>query len=257
MNDAVMMDAAIVCAREGPLEGALAFLASRSKKSARQVSPPAHEVFKGVVEATEQVLLRVIETRTETEFHQVFEDAWPKYAAIAVALSSFAHVMVPPDVINRLTRESICELEADIREKGLAAFGTAIRDQTLFTVFTLRKINDVLTQISTLKADVSKQEQDREFFANFVMYAYRAQFGLECLQMALRLNHPIYPEVLDGLQDGLRSMVNAYAWARQSLSLRLPSDDTMEPMESDEEDEELLRSSMQDMALMLEAEDGD
>ena len=74
--------------------------------------------------------------------------------------------------------------------------------------------------------------------------------------MALRLNHPIYPEVMDGLKDGLRSMVNAYAWARKGLALRLPADDAaMEPIVSDEEDEELLRSSMQDMAFVLDAEE--
>lgn len=256
MNEALIMDAGMIGASSGPLEGALAFLASRSKKSARQVPAPAHEVFKGIVDATEQMLLNVIDTRTAAEFRQVFEGECPKYTAVGIALSSFAQAMVPADVINRLTRESICELEADIREKALAAFGASIRDQILFTVWTLRKINDVLTQISTVKADASKQKADREYCGKFIVYAFRAQFSLDCLHMALRLNRPIYPEVMDGLKDGLRSMVNAYAWARQGLAIRLPAEDvTMEPVVSDEEDEELLRSSMEDMAFMLDAEE--
>jgi hypothetical protein len=257
MNEALSMEAGMIHGSSGTLEGALAFLASRSKKSARQVSAPAHEVFKGIVDATEQMLLTVIETRTETEFRQVFESASPKYAMVALALSGFAQAMVPADVINRLTRESICELEADVREKAQAAFGASIRDQILFTVWTLRKINDVLTQVSSVKLDPSKQKQDQEYSSKFTLYAFRAQFSLDCLQMALRLNRPIYPEVMDGLKDGLRSMVNAYAWARQGLALRIPSDDAkMEHLESDDEDDELMQSSMLDMALMLDAEDG-
>src|ERR1700690_2582807 len=98
MNEALVIEAGMIGGSSGPLEGALAFLASRSKKSARQVSAPAHEVFKGMVDATEQMLLNVIETRTEAEFRQVFEAAWPKYAALAIALSSFSQAMVPVDV---------------------------------------------------------------------------------------------------------------------------------------------------------------
>src|SRR5258708_3040316 len=255
MNEAVM-DGWMVSVGDGPLESALAFLASRSKKSAREVSAPAHEVFKGIVDATDQMLLRVIETRTEAEFRKVFEVSWPKYAAMGLALSSFAHAMVPVDVIDRLTRESVCELEADVRDKGLAAFGASIRDQILFTVWTLRKINDVFSQMATVTGDSAKREEDLSYRTHFVCYAYRAQFSLECLQMALRLNHPIYPEIMGGLQDGLRSMVNAYAWARKGLALRLPEDDsTMPTMVSDEEDNELAWSSMQDMALTLDAEE--
>ncbi|MFZ0480391.1 MAG: hypothetical protein WAL71_14705 [Terriglobales bacterium] len=255
MNEALAMEAGLL-GGNAPLEGALAFLASRSKKSARQVPAPAHEVFKGIVDATEQMLLSVIETRTSAEFNQVFEVAWPRYASVAIALSSFAHSLVPADVINRLTRESICEVEADIREKALTAFGASIRDQLLFTVWTLRKVSDVLTQISAVKADPSKRKEDLEYCSHFTTYALRAQFSLECLQMSLRLNRPIYPEVMDGLQDGLRSMVNAYAWARKGLALRVPEDDsTMPIMVSDEEDDDLARSSMQDMALLLDAEE--
>jgi len=256
MNESLILDAGVIGGNCGPLERALDFLASRSKKSARQVPAPAHEVFKGILDATEQMLLNVIETRTEAEFRQAFETAWPRYATVAIALSSVAHSLVPADVINRLTRESICEVEADVKDKALAAFGSSIRDQLLFTVWTLRKISDVLAQMSAVKADPSKRAEDLEYRAQFVTYALRAQFSLECLQMALRLNHPIYPEVMDGLQDGLRSMVNAYAWARKGLALRIPEDDsTMPTMVSDEEDDDLARSSMQDMAFLLDAEE--
>jgi hypothetical protein len=260
MNIALTMDAGQIFGNEGPPEGALAFLASRSKKSARQVSAPASEVFKGITDAIDQMLLSVIEARTEAEFRHAQDSAFPKYVAIALAVSSFAHVMVPPDVVNRLARETINELEAEIREKALAAFGADIRDQVLFTVWTLRKISDLLTQISTVKVGPSKQEQeeDRKYSQMFVTYALRAHFSLDCLNMALRVGSPIYPDVMAGLKEGLRSMVNAYAWVRQGAALRMPVEDpAMEPIVSDEDDDELLHSSMQDMAFVLAADESE
>lgn len=248
-------EVALIFQNERP-EGALAFLASRSRKSARQLSAPASEVFKGITEAVDQLLLSAIEARTNAEFRKAFEASFPKYAAITIALSSFAHAMVPAELVNRMARESICELEAEFREKALAAFGAAVKDQLLFTVWTLRKINDLLAQISAIKPDVSKEEDDKTYCQKFVVYTLRAHFSLDCLNMALHLNRPIYPEVMEGLKDGLRSMVNAYAWARRGAALRIPSAELiLESDVSDEEENELLHSSMQDMALMLDAEE--
>jgi hypothetical protein len=258
MNAALTMEEAGQALRNVNLEGPLAFLASRSRKSAQQLSPPASEVFNGIGESADQLLLDVIETRTEAEFRQTFEASFPKYVLVTLALSRFAHAMVPPDVINRLDREGICELEADFREKALSAFGASVRDQLLFTIFTLRKISDLLIQISATKPDSSEQKNDEEYGKHFTLNALRASFSLDCLRLALRLNRPIYPEVMESLQDGLRSIVNAYAWARRGAAIRVPAaEPTLEfgSSSEDEEDEELLCSSMQDMAQLLDAEE--
>ena len=58
----------------------------------------------------------------------------------------------------------------------------------------------------------------------------------------------IYPDAMDPIADGLRSAVDAYAWIRQGVDLRMPAQEPIiEPIEYDEEDEELLRCSMEDM----------
>jgi hypothetical protein len=237
-------------------EGVLASVAVRSKQSTRHLGAPASEVFKGAREAVDDFLLTAIETRTEAEFRQVFKAVFPKYVGITMALGAFANAMVPSEVMNRMARESICELESEFREKAAAAFGASVKDQALFTIWTLRKISDLLTQISPSKADSSKRKEMRDYFENFILNAIRANFCLACLKMALHLNRPIYPEVMEGIMDGLRAMVNAYAWARRGIALLAPGiEQNSEADLSDAEDDELLRSSMQDMTFMLDAEE--
>jgi hypothetical protein len=237
-------------------EQVLAFLASRSKQSVRQLSAPASEVFKGIREAVDQLILSAIETRTENEFKAAFKAAFPKYVGITLALSAFSNAVVPEDTINRMARESICELEAEFRDKALPAFGSEIKDQLMFTVWTLRKISDLLIQIAATKPDDSCRERDKECCEHFLGTALQAKFALDCFSMALHLNRPIYPEVMEALKDGLRAMVNAYAWARRGAALRAPAvESTSESDVSTEEDNELLRSSMQDMAFMLDGEE--
>ena len=258
MNDGVltMEGFAPTLEKQAPLERALAFLASRSKNSSRELSAPVSEVFKGFRSVIDQILVDTIQKRTAVEFHEYFVKAFPKYAGMTLSLSHVAHLIVPSNVIEHLTRESICELEADFRAKGLGAFGASVRDQAMFTVWTLRKINDLLTQISATKLDESKREEDKQYCLYFNFYALRAHFSLDALNMALRLSQPIYPEVMEELTDGLRGMVNAYTWARQGAAVRLPvAEPALEIMESDEEDEELLRASMQDLTLAAWDED--
>lgn len=246
---------------ERPLEGVLAFLASRSRKSTRDLSAAANEIFRGFGEYLDELLKGLIEKRTAAEFEAAFNEAFPKYAAMTLSLSHFAHVVLPSNVVERLTRESICELEADFREQALLAFGAAVRDQAMFTVWTLRKINDLVTQISGTKIDKDRQKEDTEYCERFNAYALRAHFSLDCLTMALRLRQPIYPEVMVEVVDGLRGMVNAYAWARRGAALRISSGEGAPvPPPLDEEDEYLLSASMHDMAAIDEDEspvDGD
>ncbi|HEV3218285.1 MAG TPA: hypothetical protein VGZ48_00835 [Candidatus Acidoferrales bacterium] len=259
VNIALEMERAVRLAHnERPLESALAFLASRSRESARQLSAPANEVFTGIADAAEQLLCDVLEARTTSEFEEAFDKSFPKYAAVTVALTKFAQAVVPQDALNRLRRESICEMEADIRDKALNAFGAVARDQLLFTAWTIRKIHDLVLQMSTIKIAPERCDEDSEYCRNFAFHIMRANFSLDCFNMALRVNRSIYPEVMEGLKDGLRSIVNAYAWARSGALLRANPSATIEEAPIwDEEEEDLLNSSMHDMQSLLDAEDKD
>jgi hypothetical protein len=242
MNNALTVDDVGLALGSERLEGVLSFLASRSKSSARTLAPSVSEVFNGCADEVNRILRMTIEVRTKAEYRLEFTRSFPKYVALNLAMSHFASAVVPRDTVDRLTRESICEMEADFRDKGLTAFGSSIRDQAIFTVWTLRKINDLVTQIVTSKLDASKSKDDREYCGQFNIHALRAQFSLDCLNMALDRDHAVYPEVLEEFLDGLRSMVNAYAWARKGLEARSPtSEPTLQISPMDDEDREILQ----------------
>ena len=223
MNDTQTMSFSSICYPERP-EGLLSFLVSRSRSAQRSLAPSASEVIRGCAEAVQQIVHAAIETRTKTEFHRLFDELFPKYASLSLAISSYVSAVIQKPVIEQLVRESICEMEADFRDKGLESFGALVRDQAIFTVWTLRKINELTSQIIAVPLSPTKRVEDQEYCSQFNLNALRAHFCLECLNAALGNEQAIYPEVLDELIDGLRSMVNAYTWARRGLEIRVPSE---------------------------------
>lgn len=253
MQSAAAIEKAGLLFGPGGPEGVLSFLASRSKSHAREMVPSATEVLKGCSEIIDQFLRSVIDARNKAEFGQIFESAFPKYVQLTLAVSQVTNAVVPKPVLERLARESISEMEADFRDKGLAVFGAAVRDQALFTVWTLRKIKEVVTQIAATRLVDAKKKDDAEYCAQFNVNTLRAQFSLDCLNMALHCGQAIYPEVQDELVDGLRAMVNAYAWARRGLEIRLPSEDfRFTAPELDDEDRELMEASFSEASAILD-----
>jgi hypothetical protein len=230
----------------------LALLGLPSKQAAKQqLSPSVDDVVKSIGELLSGLIVRVIEKRTAGDFQTAAHEAFPIYARVMIALSGVITSVVPPNVIERITAESFSELEADLRDHALLAFGASVQSQAIFTVWTLRKINDLSHQISSAH-NLSNQlkERDGDFAKNFAYHVLRARFNLDCLSASMHSHqkHPIYPDVLEVLMDGLRSAVNAYAWIRQGLDLRFPVEEPNLPaVEWDDEDRALLNASTQDM----------
>jgi hypothetical protein len=100
MNSALSID------EMGALFGndcAPAFLTSRPKQAARELSGSVNEVLTGMAFALEQMLLRTISQRTVAEYRAAVHEVFPKYVAVILALSRFAEAVIAPDVIQRLT----------------------------------------------------------------------------------------------------------------------------------------------------------
>lgn len=241
--------------REERHEGLLSFLVSRSKRAVRSLTPSTTEVLNGCAAAIDQILRNAIETRTRSDYHRVFRSSFPNYVRLTMAISHFATAVIEKSVREQLVRDSICELEADFRDKGLEAFGATVRDQAIFTVWTLRKVSDLTPQIVAAPLPKGKESEDEEFCANFNIHALRAQFNLDCLDMALKTEQGIYPEVLEEVVDGLRSMVNAYTWARRGLEIRIPrQEESVEFYPTDEDDRELMEFAFNEASDQLEDE---
>jgi hypothetical protein len=224
----------------------LAFLAVPAKRSSEQVSHTTEQLVKTISVMLNRILGDVTATRTREEFAASTRVNFPAYAQIMMAMGTLISAAVEQSVIDRLTYESLSELEADFRDEG-QIFGEVIREQATFTAWTLRKINDLVHECSTKVTSAEQVEADREFGRNYIQNVLEARFNLDCLRMSLVTGRPIFPGPLDGISDGLRSAVDAYAWLRQARDLRHPvvEEDVVEIL-WDEEQQELLESSMEE-----------
>jgi len=226
------------------------FVGLPSKRSSHELSADAEDLFKRIVSILNNFLLRAIDQQTSEEFVAARDEIFVNVAKTHRALGSLASVMVPRQTLNRLAWESFAEMEAELTEQGLKRFGATARDQAIFTVWTLRKMHRLLLRIvDGKKLEGELADKDREIAKEFNFFAFWSLFHLECLIASMRFNKPVRPEVLETICGGLRAAVNAYGFLRQGLELRMPAreDEPLKPYEWDEEDEELLASSMADM----------
>jgi len=225
------------------------FVGALSKRSAKQLSGSAEELVRNIATVIDELMVSAIEKRTAVEFMAVWKEVFPNYARVMCALGALSKALIPPLVLEHVTAESLSEMEADFRDHALVAFGSAIRDQAVFTVWTLRKINDLARKLSSAELAEDDKAKDKAFAGSFIYHGLRMRFHLDCLLASMKHQQPIYPEVLAAISDGLRSGVDAYAWIRQSVDLRIKTTESVLPfIELDEEDREFVDASARDMA---------
>lgn len=228
----------------------LAFPGAVSALSAKQISGSAEELIRNISGMMENLVVSVIEKRTAAEFEASRASVFPQYLDAVLAFSSLIPILVPRQVIERLNREFFCELESDLRERGLTAFGAAVRDQAMFTVWTLRKISDFMSQIVVVPVNVDKDKQRTvtELGRDCIYHAIRTRFHVHCLVSSMATDTPIHRDVMSLMMDGLRSVVNAFGLARRMLDLVIPqSAPEITDVDWDEEDRELLAEATLDM----------
>lgn len=170
----------------------LAFPGSVSERSAKQISGSAEELIRNISGMTEDLVVSVIEKRTAAKFEATRSKVFPKYVDAVLALSSLIRILVPQQMIERLNREFFCELEGDLRDRGLIAFGAAVRDQAMFTVWTLRKISDFMSQIAVVPPNSDKDQQRvaAELARECIYHAIRTRFHVHCLVSSMASDTP-------------------------------------------------------------------
>jgi hypothetical protein len=223
----------------------LAFLSFPSAKAKRQLPGSTDEAVRNIAAILDQLLTTAIETRTAAEFIALRDAAFPTYTGVMVSLATLVQCTVPKAVRESLTAQSLCEQEAEFRDRALSAFGSAIQDQALFTVWTLRKINDLAQRISAAQSLADRSEvEDLDAVKMFAFHGLRTRFHLDCLTASMRHDRAIFPEVLSTISDGLRSAVDAYAWIRKIFdSHHVQEGPILEFIDLDEEDTEFINAS--------------
>ena len=243
------MSEALAISRDfGAMKGSelLAFPGSVSKRASEFISVRAEELITTISALLEEMVLSVVEMPTASEFAAARATIFPDYFNAVLSMSSLTQMLVPHQAMERLNREFVCELEANLRERGLRTFGAAVLEQAMFTVWTLRKISDYMLQISRaqLKNSDSQTEIDAKLVQESIFHAVRTRFHVHCLAVSMAHSKPIHSEAMESVVDGLRSVVNAYSLTRRLLDIIVPlQEPILGPVVWDDEDEALLREA--------------
>src|ERR1035437_1042439 len=204
MNEAMSLsrDWNLVSARE-----ALALPGSISQGASRQLPANVEVLMDTTNRLLEDCIMVALEKRSAVEFVRWRDEAFPQYFNAVLGLAALIKLVVPQQVIDRINREFFCELEADLREKGRAAFGSAVQEQAIFTAWTLRKISDLIAQLPNSPTGPADVASANEIGRKFIFHAIRTRFHLHCLVTSMRIQKALYPDPLEVIMDGLRSAV--------------------------------------------------
>ncbi|HEX3892617.1 MAG TPA: hypothetical protein VHW46_08595 [Terracidiphilus sp.] len=224
----------------------LAFLALPAKHASARVTGTTNDMFKAAQAILNQAITEVCSRRTAAEFEAARQAVFAQYMLVTIAMGNVISAVVEPKVIERLSWESFSEMESDFRE-SVGSFGKDIADQAIFTVWTLRKINEIVSRVKQSEETRERiNKVDPKLAQDFVYHIIASRFHLDCLRVSLRCERVLYPEVLESISEGLRSLVNAYAYIRQATDVA-HVDEAIIHIDFDEEEQELVALSMKDV----------
>src|ERR1700733_11186102 len=210
------------------------------KAAQRSLPGAADNLLKSIRQMQDQMVGEAISAKTEAELQETESRVLLEYASLVVAFAHVASRVVDRKTIARLNHESYSELEAEIRTGGEACFGETLKERALATVWMLRKISDLLAILQGARVSEGEQDQDAEFARAFFYHAVRAHFYVDCLVTSMRTKRALFRDAFPQVDDGLRSIVNAYAWVKQAVDLRFPGRAEASIPEWTEDDQELL-----------------
>jgi hypothetical protein len=192
-------------------------------------------------------ILSALDARSASEFSQVRAQVWPKYCRSLRALSDTIRNMAPDHQIDRATKTAMDSYSEDL-EKRPVRFGQKLREQALFTLWTLSKIRTLSFSLVAPPAP-ELRGKDLELCNEYRLCSLWTQFHMDVVIKSSRFDKAIPDDVQEVVCDGLRMAVNAYAIMKEAYALRHPrtSQPPADGLPWDEEDEQLLASSMRDL----------
>lgn len=153
----------------------------------------------------------------------------------------------------RLAQRGVSSLVGEFTSAGAKEIGTALTEEILFSLQTLRRTNNLLELVIKNPPPVELVDQDRQLAAQFGSYAFWADLHLHLLWLLRSVGASLKPEILDEVVEGLRAGVMAAATVRQAVRLRgLAGHDHLAfASEWDDEDQDLASASDGDVGSTL------
>lgn len=222
-------------------------------------SPPSDEILgskeerliRGLLDVLETCLLAAISARNVREFQKERAKGWPKYLRGLRALQDTFSNFVPEAAREQISALAEASLESDIQKKGEATFGELLATQASFTLWTIGEIRQLGKEIVGKPVPEVQKKQDHELAAEYQLNSLWAQFHLDCLAAAIKFERPIAEGIRPEICDGLRAAVNAFTIMKDAEALRNQASSVKDTnpviLPWDEEDEQLLKSSMRDI----------
>jgi hypothetical protein len=215
------------------------------------LSRPDERLFEGLVGQIATQLAAVIDSRSVEEFDKRRDIAWPKYVRALRALSDTIRNFVPDEKYEAASDKAFDEFQQDLEKVRGKSMTDALINQAQFTLWTLRRLRALGQAIDGAGSPPEKNRgADSRLNKDYRLFSLWSQFHMDVTLTVLHTNREIPAQVQDVICDGLRAAVNAYAIGEEALALRAPAQTPQSeqvPYVWDEEDEELLASSMRDL----------
>jgi hypothetical protein len=207
------------------------------------------KLVRDLVAVIDRQLLSAIDTRSAREFESVRTRVMPRYVRALRALYDTVVNLISDETVESISESVFAVLAEDLEEQR-DRFGSKLTDQAVFTLYTIQKIGALgRDMVSYGPAPRDKKKQDREYLYEYHAASLWAQFHLDMLFAATKFDRPIVDSIKPDVCNGMKAAVDAYVVMRDAFALRCPQEqDTLPvvPLPWDEEDEQLLASSMRD-----------
>jgi hypothetical protein len=204
-------------------------------------------LIRELITMLEKQILAALDARSASEFSQVRSQVWPKYCRSLRALSDTIRNMAPDHEIDRATKAVMETYSEDLQTRHVR-FGNQLKDQAIFTLWTLGKIRTLGFSLAAPTAPALRGK-DLELCNEYRLCSLWTQFHMDIVIQSIKFDRTIPDEIQEVVCEGLRTAVNAYAIMKEAYALRHPR--TEQPpitgLPWDEEDEQLLAASMRDL----------
>lgn len=204
-----------------------------------------------LVAVLDRQLIAAVDTHSVSEFKSVRDRVWPRYVRALRALHDTVINLVSDEMLKFISESVITGLAGDLEKQRESRFGEQLTDQSVFTLWTIQKIGTLKRQIASAGDLPShKRPADNKLAHEYHITSLWAQFHLDVLFAAMKFDRPVCEPIRETICDGLRASVNAFVIMKDALSLRSSQNEETDSaliLPWDDEDEQLLASSMRDM----------
>jgi len=227
--------------------GALGALDAATSGETNVVSRSNEALIRQLVEVVDRQLLSALCCRTVDEFKVVRDNVWNDYIRASRALTDMIQILVPGTAMDLLCAASEERINEDLERSKNVLFGERIAEQADFSMWIFHRMRSVGYQIS--KAGPPRDSDlDLKLNCDFRLFSMWGRFHYDCVLASMKFETKIPEGIQESLVEGMRAWVNASAIVEQALELRVsPVDEPEVKLPWDEEDQELLDSSMRDL----------